>query len=117
MILFIDELHTGWRRAGVEGAMDRAIAQAHLPGGELHCIGATTVDESGNTWKKDSALERRFAGPGDQPSVGDTISILRGLKGRYEVPPRRPYRDAALGAAAVWSTATFRSFSPDKAID
>src|SRR3989475_8808432 len=105
IILFIDELHTLVGAGAAEGAMDASnMLKPMLARGELHCIGATTLDEYRKHIEKDAALERRFQPVMvDQPSVEDTISILRGLKQRYEVHHGVRIQDSALVAAAVLS--------------
>ena len=121
IILFIDELHTvvGAGSSG-EGSMDAGnLLKPPLARGELHCIGATTIDEYRKHIEKDPALERRFQMVFvDEPSVEESISILRGLKERYEVHHGVRIKDSALVAAAVLSNRyiTDRSL-PDKAID
>ena len=120
IILFIDELHTVVGAGAAEGAMDAGnILKPMLARGELHCIGATTLDEYRKYIEKDKALERRFQTVViDQPSVEDTISILRGLRERYEVHHGVKIRDSALVAAAVLSDRYISDrFLPDKAID
>src|ERR1700736_928018 len=120
IILFIDELHTLVGAGAAEGAMDASnMLKPMLARGELHCIGATTLDEYRKHIEKDAALERRFQPViVDQPSVEDTISILRGLKQRYEVHHKVRIRDSALVAAAVLSHRYIADrFLPDKAID
>jgi ATP-dependent Clp protease ATP-binding subunit ClpB len=120
IILFIDELHTVVGAGAAEGAMDAGnLLKPMLARGELHCIGATTLDEYRKHIEKDKALERRFQTViVDQPSVEDTISILRGLRERYEVHHGVRIRDAALVAAAVLSDRYISDrFLPDKAID
>jgi ATP-dependent Clp protease ATP-binding subunit ClpB len=120
VILFIDELHTLVGAGAAEGAMDAGnMLKPALARGELRCIGATTLDEYRKHIEKDAALERRFQPiVVDQPSVEDTISILRGLKERYEVHHGVRITDAAIVAAAVLSNRYITErFLPDKAID
>src|SRR5881409_2811264 len=120
LILFIDELHTIVGAGAAEGAVDAAnMLKPMLARGELRCVGATTLDEYRKHIEKDAALERRFqpifVG---EPSVADTIAILRGLKERYEAHHGVRIRDAALVAAAVLSDRYISDrFLPDKAID
>ena len=120
IILFIDELHTVVGAGAAEGAMDASnMLKPMLARGELHTIGATTLDEYRKYIEKDAALERRFqivmVG---EPSVEDTISILRGLRERYEVHHRVKIKDSALVAAAVLSQRYIADrYLPDKAID
>ena len=120
IILFIDELHTVVGAGAAPGAMDAGnLLKPMLARGELHCIGATTLNEYRNHIEKDAALERRFQTVlVPQPSVEDTISILRGLKERYEIHHGVTIRDAALVSAAVLSDRYIADrFLPDKAID
>ena len=120
VILFIDELHTVVGAGAAEGAMDASnLLKPALARGELHCIGATTLDEYRKHIEKDAALERRFQPVMvDEPSIEDTISILRGLKERYEVHHGIRIKDAALVTAAILSKRYITDrFLPDKAID
>jgi ATP-dependent Clp protease ATP-binding subunit ClpB len=119
-VLFIDEIHTVVGAGATQGAMDAGnLLKPMLARGELRCIGATTLDEYRKYIEKDAALERRFQQVFvDQPSIEDTISILRGLKERYEVHHGVKIADNALVAAAVLSTRYISDrFLPDKAID
>jgi len=120
IILFIDELHTVVGAGAAEGAMDASnMLKPMLARGELHCIGATTLNEYRKHIEKDAALERRFQPVMvSEPTVEDTISILRGLKERYEVHHGVKMKDTALVAAAVLSNRYVSDrFLPDKAID
>jgi len=120
IILFIDELHNIVGAGRAEGSMDAGnLLKPLLARGELHCIGATTLDEYRQHIEKDAALERRFQPVYvDQPSVEDTISILRGLRERYELHHGVRIQDSALVAAAVLSHRYISDrFLPDKAID
>ncbi|TVP55352.1 MAG: ATP-dependent chaperone ClpB [Nodularia sp. (in: Bacteria)] len=120
IVLFIDEIHTVVGAGATQGAMDAGnLLKPMLARGELRCIGATTLDEYRKYIEKDAALERRFQQVYvDQPSVTDTISILRGLKERYEVHHGVRISDSALVAAATLSSRYISDrFLPDKAID
>jgi ATP-dependent Clp protease ATP-binding subunit ClpB len=120
VILFIDELHTVVGAGAAEGAMDASnMLKPMLARGELHTVGATTLDEYRKHIEKDAALERRFQiVMVDEPTVEDTISILRGLRERYEIHHGVRIKDAALVAAAVLSHRYISDrFLPDKAID
>jgi len=120
IILFIDELHTVVGAGAAEGAMDASqMLKPMLARGELHTIGATTLDEYRKHIEKDAALERRFQPVlVGEPSVEDTISILRGLRERYEIHHKVRLKDSALVAAAVLSNRYITDrFLPDKAID
>ncbi len=120
VILFIDELHTVVGAGAAEGAIDASnMLKPMLARGELHTIGATTLDEYRKYIEKDAALERRFQPVMvGEPTVEDTISILRGLRERYEVHHKVKFKDAALVAAAVLSNRYIADrFLPDKAID
>ncbi|MBS1963312.1 MAG: ATP-dependent chaperone ClpB [Bdellovibrionales bacterium] len=120
IVLFIDELHTLVGAGASEGAMDASnLLKPALARGEVHCVGATTLDEYRKHIEKDAALERRFQPVFvKEPTVEDTISILRGLRERYEVHHGVRIRDAALVAAATLSNRYITDrFLPDKAID
>jgi ATP-dependent Clp protease ATP-binding subunit ClpB len=120
IVLFIDELHTVVGAGASEGAMDASqMLKPMLARGELHTIGATTLDEYRKHIEKDAALERRFQTVlVGEPTVEDTISILRGLRERYEIHHKVKFKDAALVAAAVLSHRYIADrFLPDKAID
>jgi ATP-dependent Clp protease ATP-binding subunit ClpB len=120
ILLFIDEVHTVVGAGAAEGAMDAGnLLKPMMARGELRCIGATTLNEYRKYIEKDTALERRFQPVMvGEPSVEDTISILRGLKERYEVHHGVRIRDAALVSAAVLSDRYISDrFLPDKAID
>ena len=120
IILFIDELHTLVGAGSAEGSMDASnMLKPALARGELHCVGATTLNEYRKYIEKDAALERRFQPvPVGEPSVEDTVSILRGLKGKYEVHHGVRIQDAAILAAAKLSHRYITDrFLPDKAID
>ena len=119
-ILFIDEMHTIIGAGKADGAMDASnLLKPALARGELHCVGATTLDEYKKYIEKDAALARRFQPVYvDEPSVEDTISILRGLKEKYEAHHKVKITDAALVAAATLSNRYITNrFLPDKAID
>ena len=120
IVLFIDEVHTVVGAGAAGGSMDAGnLLKPMLARGELRCIGATTLDEHRRTIEKDAALERRFQQVlVPQPTVEDTVSILRGLKERYEVHHGVRIADNALVAAAVLSSRYINDrFLPDKAID
>src|SRR6187397_418526 len=120
VVLFIDELHTVVGAGAAEGSIDASnMLKPMLARGELHTIGATTLDEYRKYIEKDAALERRFQPVMvDQPTVEDTISILRGLRERYEIHHGVKFKDSALVAAAVLSHRYIADrFLPDKAID
>ncbi len=120
ILLFIDELHTIVGAGRAEGSIDAGnMLKPLLARGELHCIGATTLDEYRKYIEKDAALERRFQTVlVDQPTVEDTISILRGLKERFEVHHGVKIQDASIVAAAILSNRYITDrFLPDKAID
>jgi ATP-dependent Clp protease ATP-binding subunit ClpB len=120
IVLFIDELHTVVGAGAAEGAMDASqMLKPMLARGELHTIGATTLDEYRKHIEKDAALERRFQPVlVGEPTVEDTISILRGLRERYEIHHKVRFKDAALVAAAILSNRYITDrFLPDKAID
>ena len=120
VVLFIDELHTVVGAGAAEGSIDASnLLKPMLARGELHTIGATTLDEYRKYIEKDAALERRFQPVQvGEPSVEDTISILRGLRERYEIHHGVKFKDSALVAAAVLSNRYITDrFLPDKAID
>src|SRR6185312_16248688 len=120
IVLFIDELHTLVGAGAAEGAMDASnMLKPALARGELHCVGATTLDEYRKRIEKDAALARRFQPVFvSQPSVEETISILRGLKEKYELHHGVRITDSALVAAATLSNRYITDrFLPDKAID
>src|SRR3981081_143052 len=120
ILLFVDELHTVVGAGAAEGAMDAGnMLKPMLPRGELHMIGATTLNEYRKHIESDAALERRFQTVlVDEPTVEDTISILRGIRERYEIHHGVKFKDAALVAAAVLSNRYISDrFLPDKAID
>merc|ERR1712089_4152 len=120
IILVIDEIHTVVGAGAIEGSMDAAdILKPALARGELQCIGATTLDEYRKHIERDAALERRFQPVNvGEPSIDDTIEILRGLRERYEQHHRLKITDDALVAAATLSTRYISDrFLPDKAID
>src|SRR6266566_2029970 len=120
IILFIDELHTVVGAGAAEGSMDASnMLKPMLARGELHTVGATTLDEYRKYIEKDAALERRFQTVlVGEPTVEDTISILRGLRDRYQIHHKVNFKDAALVAAAVLSNRYISDrFLPDKAID
>src|SRR2546428_444 len=120
VILFIDELHTVVGAGAAEGSIDASnMLKPMLPRGELHTIGATTLDEYRKYIEKDAALERRFQTVlVGEPTVEDTISILRGLRDRYQIHHKVNFKDSALVAAAVLSNRYISDrFLPDKAID
>ena len=120
VILFIDEIHTVVGAGAADGAMDASnMLKPALARGELHCIGATTLDEYRNHIEKDAALERRFQQVYvDEPSVEESVSILRGLKEKYEIHHGVKIKDEALVAAAALSDRYISGrFLPDKAVD
>ena len=120
IILFIDEIHTVVGAGGAEGSVDASnMLKPALARGDLHCIGATTLDEYRKYIEKDAALERRFQPVMvNEPSVQDTISILRGIKEKYEVHHGVQITDSALVSAAVMADRYITDrFLPDKAID
>ena len=120
IILFIDEIHTLVGAGAAEGSMDASnMLKPALARGDLHCIGATTINEYRKHIEKDAALERRFQPVlVEPPSVEETVAILRGLQERYEVHHKIRIRDGALVAAAELSNRYIADrFLPDKAID
>ncbi len=120
IVLFIDELHTVVGAGVPEGAIDASnLLKPMLARGELHTIGATTLDEYRKHIEKDAAIERRFQPVlVSEPTIEDTISVLRGLRERYEIHHGITFKDAALVAAAVLSDRYIADrFLPDKAID
>src|SRR5207245_2174724 len=120
MIIFIDEIHQVMGAGGAEGAIDAStLMKPALARGELQCIGATTLDEYRKNIEKDAALERRFAPVYiDEPSVEETVEILKGLRSRYEEHHKVTITDEALEAAAKLSSRYISDrFLPDKAID
>ena len=118
IILFIGELHTLVGAGGAEGAADASNVLASFVGGEIQCIGATTLDEYRKYIEKDGALERRFQSIiVDPPSREDAVKILLGLRDRYEAHHRTKYTDEAIVAAVLSDRHITGRFLPDKAID